>query len=361
MIRWTAFTGIVGVVLTLLLALTRLSATAVRDSAETESVPEPSLTSVPRQEALATSRGTVTERIPTRPATGRETGSLDRLRAAYPEASDQLAGEADPDGRYEVRLRVRAATLRGGGRGAVSRSSGSDPVGRGVPGVGSGATGETDGAAGVTDAGTPNDPTSVGGVDPTTDTLDAVSTGAMLANVTVSQGVFAAVVVAAAWWAGIPASAVGVEPSGGIPAVALGLWFGVGLWLASESASRLARRVGVDPASGLRELLSPTSRGEWALLLGVALPTVAVFEELLFRGVLIGVLAAGFGLPAWALVVGSSVAFAAGHSAQGRLGVVVTGVLGVVLGAAFVATGSLLVVIVAHYVVNAAEFIVHES
>jgi membrane protease YdiL (CAAX protease family) len=39
----------------------------------------------------------------------------------------------------------------------------------------------------------------------------------------------------------------------------------------------------------------------------------------------------------------------------------VTGALGFVLAAAFVVTGSLLSVIVAHYLVNALEFVVHEG
>jgi membrane protease YdiL (CAAX protease family) len=90
------------------------------------------------------------------------------------------------------------------------------------------------------------------------------------------------------------------------------------------------------------------------------LPLIAGFEEFLFRGVLVGALSTGFGLSPWALAVASSAAFALGHGAQGPAGVVVTGTLGFVLAAAFVLTGSLLVVVVAHYLVNALEFLVHE-
>jgi membrane protease YdiL (CAAX protease family) len=57
----------------------------------------------------------------------------------------------------------------------------------------------------------------------------------------------------------------------------------------------------------------------------------------------------------------SSVAFAFGHGAQGRAGIVVTGALGFVLAAAFVVTGSLVTVVVAHYLVNALEFVVNEG
>ncbi len=96
------------------------------------------------------------------------------------------------------------------------------------------------------------------------------------------------------------------------------------------------------------------------------LPTVALFEEFLFRAVLVGAFSAGaaaLGVPAspWLLAVLSSVAFALGHGAQGRAGVVATGTLGFVLAAAFLLTGSFVVVAVAHYLVNALTFVVHEG
>jgi membrane protease YdiL (CAAX protease family) len=91
------------------------------------------------------------------------------------------------------------------------------------------------------------------------------------------------------------------------------------------------------------------------------LPVIAGFEEVLFRGALVGVVSSGYGVSAWVMAVVASGAFALGHGAQGRLGVLVTGALGFVLAAAFVLTGSLVVVIVAHYLVNALEFVVHEG
>jgi membrane protease YdiL (CAAX protease family) len=74
----------------------------------------------------------------------------------------------------------------------------------------------------------------------------------------------------------------------------------------------------------------------------------------------IGATTAGFGTSVWALAVVSSLAFALGHGAQGRAGILVTGSLGFVLAAAFILTESFLVVFVAHYLVNALEFVVHE-
>jgi membrane protease YdiL (CAAX protease family) len=189
---------------------------------------------------------------------------------------------------------------------------------------------------------------------------DGIGTGELLANVLVTHGLFALLVVGGAVFWQVPASALGV----GLPtvgALAWGVGAGVALYVADEVGAFGAARLGVDHDEAVRELLAPDSPGGWVLLLGGVLPVIAVSEELLFRGVLVGALAAGFGLPPWGLVLGSSVVFALGHGAQGRGGVVVTGLLGVALAAAFVVSGSLLVVVVAHYVVNALEFAVHEG
>jgi membrane protease YdiL (CAAX protease family) len=91
----------------------------------------------------------------------------------------------------------------------------------------------------------------------------------------------------------------------------------------------------------------------------VLLPTIAVTEELLFRGLLIGGLGAGTGLPVGLLVVGSAVGFGLAHTAQGRHGVVVAAGLGLLLGAAYHLSGSLLLVVAAHYLVDLVEFLLH--
>jgi membrane protease YdiL (CAAX protease family) len=187
--------------------------------------------------------------------------------------------------------------------------------------------------------------------------------GALLANVVLSQGLFGAAVVAGALAFAIPAPALGIASDpwvGGLPAVGLGVAFGVVVWLGAELAAALLTAAGVEVDEGLRETLAPASPAGWAALLGGALPVVALSEELLFRAALIGATNAGFGTSPWALAVVSAAAFAFGHGAQGRAGVIVTGTLGFVLAAGFVVTGSLLVVVVAHYLVNALEFLVHE-
>jgi membrane protease YdiL (CAAX protease family) len=187
------------------------------------------------------------------------------------------------------------------------------------------------------------------------------SAGVLFANVVVSQGFFATVLAVGAWYASIPASAVGLAPDALSPAsLGAGLGLGVALHAANAVGSRVGERFGLGDSAALRRAMAPDSALGWVVLFAVVLPLVAGFEELLFRGVLIGVFAAGFDLSPWLLAALSSVAFALGHGAQGRAGVAVTGVLGFVLAAAFVLTGSLVTVVVAHYLVNALEFAVNE-
>lgn len=189
-----------------------------------------------------------------------------------------------------------------------------------------------------------------------------LTTGLLLVNVALSQGLFLTLLLAAAWYTEIPRSALGIggEPTG-ITALGIGVGLGVVLYLGSELGGTTADRLGFEYDEGLRELLAPDSIGGWAVLLGFVLPVIAVFEEFLFRAALIGVVWAGYGISPWLLAILSSILFALGHGAQGNTGIVVTGLLGFVLAAAFILTESLVVVVVAHYLVNALEFVVHEG
>jgi membrane protease YdiL (CAAX protease family) len=191
-----------------------------------------------------------------------------------------------------------------------------------------------------------------------------LSTAALLANVAVSHGLFALLLLAGIWLTDVPAAALGITEAaistGGL-GVAVGVALGVAISFVNTLAAGLAETFGADPSEELRELLAPETLAGWVGLLVVVLPLIAGFEELLFRGALVGAFAVGFGVSPWLLAVVSSVAFAAGHGAQGGLGVVVTGLLGFVLATAFILTNSLLVVVIAHYVVNAVEFVVIEG
>ncbi|WP_254273665.1 CPBP family intramembrane glutamic endopeptidase [Haloarcula marina] len=195
-------------------------------------------------------------------------------------------------------------------------------------------------------------------------TPDSLSTGALLVNVALTQGLFGVLLVAGAVYFAIPASAFGVTNapfSTGLPALGVGLAAGVGFWVGNEAAAVLADGFGITFDESLREMLAPDSVGGWVVLLGLVLPTIAVVEELLFRAAAVGVPVAGLGAPPALMVVVSSAAFALGHGAQGRVGIVVTGVLGAALAVLFVLTNSLLAVVVAHYLVNALELVVHEG
>lgn len=184
----------------------------------------------------------------------------------------------------------------------------------------------------------------------------------LLVNVALSQGLFAGLLVVGAWVSEVPATALGLGADAFRPAaLAAAVGLGVALYAANEVGSAVGERVGLGGEEALREALAPETWRGWTLLLFVVLPVIAGFEELLFRGVLVGALAVGFGVSPWMLAALSSVAFALGHGAQGAGGVVVTGVLGFALAAAFVLTGSLVVVFVAHYLVNALAFVVHEG
>ncbi len=191
----------------------------------------------------------------------------------------------------------------------------------------------------------------------------SLSTGALLANVAFSQGLFAALLVGAALWAAIPLDALGIEVSWSYVTTGLvvGSLAGLVLYILNEVGAALAKRYGIDHDEALRRMLAPESPGGWVVLLGGVLPIIAFFEELLFRAALIGVVAAGFEINIWLLAILSSIAFGIGHGMQGTAGIVVTGLLGFVLATLFILTGSLLVVVVAHYVINALEFIVHEG
>jgi len=191
-----------------------------------------------------------------------------------------------------------------------------------------------------------------------------MSPGLLLLNVALTQGLFGAILAGGAWYFGVPLDVLGVGGqalSTRLPALAVGLGFGFVLWTGNELASGLAAASGADYDEGLRELLAPSDRRAWLLLLGATLPVIAVVEEFIFRAAVVGAPGAAFSVSPWALAVVSSVAFALGHGAQGRVGVAVTGALGLALAAGFILTDSLLVVVVAHYLVNALEFLVHEG
>lgn len=182
-------------------------------------------------------------------------------------------------------------------------------------------------------------------------------------NALLSHGFLGLVLLVGVVYFDVPLGWLGVDglsEMGAAFAIGGGLVFGVVLWLGDELAAAIADTAGFAYDETLRGALAPETPSGWVVLLGIVLPVVATAEELLFRAALIGVPAAAYGISPWLLAGISSAAFALGHGAQGRVGIVVTGLLGLALAAGYVLSGSLIVVVVAHYVVNATEFVVHE-
>jgi membrane protease YdiL (CAAX protease family) len=302
--RWAAFLGLTGVVLSLFLGLARLSQGAVRDPAA-DSSPSDEGPDGPGDTSADSPSGSGTGPVDPEPGPGSEfdpapdsaVGSEGHVPSGLPEDT----GPSDP---------------------REDSDPWDDP-----PGLDSGAP--------------------------------SLSAGALLANVAVTQGLFGGVLAVGAFYFEIPPSALGLGGED-LALLAAGVGLGVVLWAGNALAAALADAVGAGYDETLREMLSPDSATGWVVLFGVVLPVVALVEEFVFRAAVIGVPAAGFGTPVWALVPVSAGAFALGHGAQGRVGVAVTGGLGLVLAGAYAVTGSLLVVVVAHYLVNALEFAVHE-
>jgi membrane protease YdiL (CAAX protease family) len=98
--------------------------------------------------------------------------------------------------------------------------------------------------------------------------------------------------------------------------------------------------------------LLPRTRAERRLftLVGVS---AGICEEWLYRGFFLAVVSAiSGGLPGPALVAVAGVAFGLAHVYQGPGGVLLTGVLGAVLAALYLDTGSLLLPVVLHALID---------
>ena len=78
--------------------------------------------------------------------------------------------------------------------------------------------------------------------------------------------------------------------------------------------------------------------------------TAGICEEFIYRGILLGLLASSLGV--WPAILISSVVFGIGHSYQGPVGVLRTGVVGLIMALVVTLTGSLFVAMVAHAVID---------
>jgi uncharacterized protein len=163
--------------------------------------------------------------------------------------------------------------------------------------------------------------------------------------------VLALVGLAAALASGFTARIMGLVP---IPPLELAAW--TALTLGALLGVILAgRALGTTETHLLRELL-PVTAAERRLFVLLSL-TAGVTEEIVFRGILIPALTVAFGSVWYAAAIGSLV-FGFLHTYQGLAGTARAAVLGLVLAASYILSGSLIPAILAHAVLNVLSGIV---
>jgi membrane protease YdiL (CAAX protease family) len=121
---------------------------------------------------------------------------------------------------------------------------------------------------------------------------------------------------------------------------------------AAEPVRRPGEGRHAEPPAHATLALLPRTAGERRLftLVGV---TAGVCEEWLYRGFFLAVVAAlAGGLPTGVLVFVAAAAFGLAHAYQGRVGILTTGLLGGVMAAIYLQTGSLLLPVLLHAVID---------
>jgi membrane protease YdiL (CAAX protease family) len=159
-------------------------------------------------------------------------------------------------------------------------------------------------------------------------------------------------------WPGLRPASLGLAwPSG--PYVTISTWFVVYVAvILAASVVVMRRRVRrgrtLPGLARIRAMVpGPTGWG-WAF---AAFTSASIVEELVYRGLLV---AAGLslGLSATVCLILVSAAFGLAHLYQGPVAVVLTGLLGFVLGDVLVLTGSLLLAVVLHFLVDMRALVV---
>jgi uncharacterized protein len=121
---------------------------------------------------------------------------------------------------------------------------------------------------------------------------------------------------------------------------------------AAEPVRRPGEGRHAEPTGHATLALLPRTAGERRLFTVVGV-TAGVCEEWLYRGFFLAVVAAlAGGLQTWLLVVVAAVAFGLAHFYQGAVGILTTGVLGGVMAALYLQTGSLLLPVLLHAAID---------
>ncbi|WP_017604658.1 CPBP family intramembrane glutamic endopeptidase [Nocardiopsis alkaliphila] len=123
----------------------------------------------------------------------------------------------------------------------------------------------------------------------------------------------------------------------------------VGFTGAAVVVALLARRKKTPPASELVSMLPRTTRERWCAV-GASV-TAGVCEEIVFRGLLIAV-GVSFGLPLYAAAGSALAIFTFAHLYQGKKNMLFVALLGFALTYLYLRTGSLLMPIIVHILVD---------
>jgi len=149
-------------------------------------------------------------------------------------------------------------------------------------------------------------------------------------------------------------SAVGLAVPAGphLPAAAgTAAYMAVVVAVSSVILRRRASAGKVIPGHAAVAALLPSTSAERRVAVAVAV-TAGICEEVLYRGLLIALAIDLLGLSVIPAAVLAVAVFAAAHAYQGLSGVLATGLLGAVLAGLYVSTGSLLLPIIVHVLVD---------
>jgi membrane protease YdiL (CAAX protease family) len=151
--------------------------------------------------------------------------------------------------------------------------------------------------------------------------------------------------------AGAPLEDLGLRPSGRLlpellPGLGLLVLLGGGLAVALR-VWPAARSLALRPVAALL----PVTTSERRLFVGVAV-TAGIAEEIVFRGFVLVYLTDIANLPLGGAMVVSAVLFGLAHAYQGPVGVLFTGLAGYWLAGLYVLTGSLVLPVVVHALVD---------
>ena len=157
--------------------------------------------------------------------------------------------------------------------------------------------------------------------------------------------------IALGWLSGLDWPVLGWTAPDPWAQIALGILIGATLGTLFLFATRwVVKHTGERYYSPLvLDLIVPKDRRE-LVLTALAMVTVVLLEELLFRSLLVGGMTPL--LPGPLLVLGVGILFGLLHSPQGTWGMAGAALAGMILGALFLLAGSLLLPSIAHYVAN---------